>query len=338
MTRGFLLGKFMPPHAGHMLLCETASRLVDELTVLVCWLPDDPIAGPLRLEWMQRLLPGCRVIGHGAAVPQQPDDDPDFWPVWRRIVRDVHPQPIDLLFAGEEYGRRLAEEVGGLFVPLGARCMAADPDGMGGVSASAIRADPWRHWRWLPEPVRAYYAGTICLHGPESTGKSVLSERLAKHFGTIWVPEYGRAHCETYGTDLDEADLLLIGKAQAAMTAASLGWCDRRLIVDTDPLMTAAWCQMMLGRMPEELFRFPKADLYLMMEGDVGWQDDGTRVYGGDDERARFNSICRDVLDRAGVSWISVSGPWDSRFAQAAEAVERLVVPPNAHPALILSS
>ena len=48
--------------------------LVDELTVLVCWLPDDPIAGAVRLAWMQDLLPDCRVLGHGAVVPQAPED------------------------------------------------------------------------------------------------------------------------------------------------------------------------------------------------------------------------------------------------------------------------
>ena len=47
MRHGFVLGKFMPPHLGHVHLCETARQLVDRLTILVCWLPDDPIPGPL---------------------------------------------------------------------------------------------------------------------------------------------------------------------------------------------------------------------------------------------------------------------------------------------------
>ena len=108
MTRGFVLGKFMPPHEGHVLLCDTARRLVDELTILVCWLPDDPIPGPLRLAWMRELFPTCRVIGHDAPVPQQPADHPDFWPIWRGIVKAAHPEPIDRVFAGQDYGMRLA--------------------------------------------------------------------------------------------------------------------------------------------------------------------------------------------------------------------------------------
>lgn len=326
-TRGFLLGKFMPPHAGHQLLVETARRMVDELTILICWLPDDPVPGPLRLRWMRELFPDCRVIGHDAVVPQAPEDSPDFWPVWRAIVQAAHPEPIDLLFAGEDYGLHLAAEVGGRFVPVGARVMGQDEDGLGGVSASAIRADPWAQWRWLPPPVRAHYARTVCLHGVESTGKSVMAERLARHFATVWVPEYGRAHCEAHGVDLAEGDLLLIGRAQQAMIEASLPLCEKRLIVDTDALMTAAWCEMMLGHVPDPLLAWPKADLYLLLEPDVAWIDDGTRIYGTDEARTRFAAACRAVLEGTGVNWVSIGGDWEERFGKAVAAIEERAMP-----------
>jgi NadR type nicotinamide-nucleotide adenylyltransferase len=326
-SRGFLLGKFMPPHAGHMLLCDSARSLVDELTILVCSLPGDPIKGALRLAWMRELMPDCRVIHHDAPVPQGPRDGPDFWPVWGTIVRAAHPEPIDLVFAGQDYGLRLAAELDATFVPIGARVMGQDPDGLGGLGAGAIRADPWAYWRFLPEPVRAHFARTFCLHGVESTGKSMMAERLARHFGTVWTPEYGRAHCEAHGIDLDEEGLLLIGRAQQAMIAASLPWCDRRLIVDTDALMTAAWCEMLLGRAPDALFAYPKADLYLLLEPDVPWVDDGTRCFGTDEARARFAAACRAVLGRAGVRWQSIGGSWDERFTKAAAAIAGVGAP-----------
>jgi HTH-type transcriptional regulator, transcriptional repressor of NAD biosynthesis genes len=321
VTRGFLLGKFMPPHAGHLLLCEAAARLVDELTILVCWLPDDPIPGPLRLAWMRELLPGARVIGHGESVPQAPADSPDFWPVWRRIVAEAHPEPIDLLFAGESYGAELARQVGGTFVPLLTR---TGGDGLSRLSGTAVRADPWAHWCYLPAPVRAYYARTICLHGPESVGKSMLAERLAEHFGTIAVPEYGRHYCETHGLDLTEADLLAIGRAQAALIEAGKRRCDRRLIADTDALMTAAWSAMLFDRVPDALLAAPKADLYLLLEPDVPWADDGTRLFGEAESRARFMAESETMLRRAGVRYERIAGDWDERFARAVAAVEAL--------------
>jgi HTH-type transcriptional repressor of NAD biosynthesis genes len=320
MTRGFLLGKFMPPHAGHVHLCETGRRLVDQLTILVCWLPDDPVPGPLRLAWMRELFPACRVIGHDAIVPQQPGDHPDFWPIWRNIVKAAHPEPIDRLFAGEDYGARLAEELGAAFVPVGPRVHPA-------LSGTAVRADPWGHWRDLPAPVRSHYARTICLHGPESTGKSVLSERLAGHFGTIWTPEYGRVHCETFGFDLDAAGLVTIAEVQQAMIAASLPQCERRLIADTDALTTAAWSLMILGHVPKELVMAPLADLYLLTDIDVPWEDDGTRYFPDDPRRRAFMQACRDVLAQAGATWVEITGSWEDRFAKAVAAIEALGPP-----------
>ena len=331
VKRGFLLGKFMPPHAGHMLLCNSASELVDELTILVCWQEQDPIPGPLRLAWMEELLPRCRMLGFCDPAPQQPADDPNFWETWRAIVRSAHPEPIDLLFAGESYGIRLAAEVGAHFVPLGGRCLGADAEGLGGVSATAVRGDPWGSWRWLPQPVRSYYAQRISLHGPESVGKSMLAERLASHYGTVWVPEYGRAYCEAHGTDLGEDALLHIADVQQSTANGAARWCDRRLFLDTDPLMTAAWCEMMIGRIPDALLERPKADLYLMLEPDLAWVDDGTRLYGDAESRDRFARICRHVLETAGVRWEPVEGTAQDRFDGAVAAVERLAPPGKLH-------
>jgi HTH-type transcriptional repressor of NAD biosynthesis genes len=326
VTRGFLLGKFMPPDAGHIALWDAALRLVDELTILVCSLPNDPIPGPMRLSWVRQLAPTARVIGHDKTVPQAPEESPDFWPIWQRIVRTAHPEPLEFLFAGETYGEELARRIGARFVGLGGRIVAADRLGVGGVSATGIRRDPWAHWRWLPSPVRAFYSQTFCLHGVESTGKSVLAERLAEHFDTIAVAEYGRIHCDIHGTDCTRDDLLLIGRSQHAMIEAAKPWCNRRLITDTDALMTAAWCQMMIGDQPDELLRFPKADLYLLLEPDVPWSNDGTRLYGGA-ERARFHEIAATVLQAARVQVECVHGDWDQRFERAVELIESIAPP-----------
>ena len=150
---GFVLGKFMPPHAGHLLLCDVARRLSERLTILVCWLPGDPVPGPLRLDWMRALHPDCRVLGHDAIVPQAPEDHPDFWRIWRGIVRRAHPEPIATVFASEPYGQRLADE-------LDARFHLVDVDRARiPISATMVRAEPARHWTHLPPPVRAWYAG-----------------------------------------------------------------------------------------------------------------------------------------------------------------------------------
>ena len=36
----------------------------------------------------------------------------------------------------------------------------------------------------------------VVLFGPESTGKTTLSEKLARHYSTVWVPEYAREYLQ----------------------------------------------------------------------------------------------------------------------------------------------
>jgi len=316
----------MPPHAGHVALIRSAAALVDELTVLLCALPDDPIPGKLRLQWMRELFPECRIAYHDDLdAPQEPGDHPHFWQEWTRIVRHHHPEPVDRLFAGESYGAELARHLAAFFVPLGGRVLGADQQGLGGLSATAIRADCWSHWQWLPEPVRAYYSLSVVLHGVESVGKSTLAARLGEHYGTVTVPEYGRAHCEAHGTDCREEDLTLIGLTQQAEIEAARPWCNRLLIADTDALMTAAWSQMMIGFVPDHLICHRKADLYLLLNADVPFVDDGTRVFGEPDARARFDKVARDVLKLTRVPTTVIAGDYDARFEAAVSAIDRLV-------------
>lgn len=165
---------------------------------------------------------------------------------------------------------------------------------------------------------------TICLHGPESVGKSVLAPALAAHFKTVFVPEYGRAYCERHGTTLVHDDLVHIGKAQAAMAMEAAERANRLLILDTDPLMTAVWSDMMLGGRDEWFGSFDAvADLYLLCDIDLPSVDDGTRIYGDAAIRLDFFNRCRDELITRGVKWALISGKGTARTTAALAAIAR---------------
>ncbi|WP_313435673.1 ATP-binding protein [Novosphingobium sp.] len=161
---------------------------------------------------------------------------------------------------------------------------------------------------------------TVCLHGAESTGKSVLAGRL----GYPWVAEYGRTYCERNGTDLTMADLLAIAEGQAEENRKAMAARPPVLLFDTDQLMTAAWAQMLFGEVPDVLMRYPKADHYLLFAPDVPWRDDGTRFFGSGDRRARFAALAEEMLLRAGVPFSRVGGAWEERESQARAAIGRL--------------
>ena len=165
----------------------------------------------------------------------------------------------------------------------------------------------------------------VCFHGAESTGKTALAAELSEQLGAPWVPEYGRTYAEQRGIDFTLSDLLEIARGQdAAMQAAAAG-NPPLLLLDTDPLMTAAWAAMLFGTVPAELLRYPKAERYLLFEADVPWVADGTRFFGNAAERALFAALAEEMLVRAGVRYERIGGTWDEREAAVRAAISALL-------------
>lgn len=167
----------------------------------------------------------------------------------------------------------------------------------------------------------------ICFHGAESTGKSVLAEKLAAELDLPWVPEYGREYAENFGTEFTLTDLLAIADGHEERVRRIEACGAPLAILDTDPLMTAAWAEMLFGAAPPELLSYPKADLYLLFEPDVPWVEDGTRFFGSPADRARFATLAEAMLDRAGVPFQRIGGTWTQREAQVREVLAGLQLP-----------
>ena len=174
---------------------------------------------------------------------------------------------------------------------------------------------------------------TICLHGPESTGKSSMAPRLAKHFDSICIAEFGRTYTETYGTDLTMADLVIIARAHDAKTIAAVAAGNTPVILDTDPLMTAVWAEMLFGKRDPWFDEWNNtADIYLLFDIDLPWEEDGTRFFGTPAKRRKFFDLSRAILDKRGVRWAMVRGDGSKRFLSALAAIERLSADETTHP------
>lgn len=167
----------------------------------------------------------------------------------------------------------------------------------------------------------------ICLHGPESAGKSTLGEALSAHYNCPFVPEYGRAYCEQNGNDISMAELVHIAEVQdafireQAVTPEALS--SGLVITDTDALVTAIWADMMFGRRAPWFKEFTnKADLYLNMANDLPFVPDGQRVYEHQGDRAKFFEQCEIELVVQGVRWIQVGGAGPLRLKAAIAAID----------------
>lgn len=320
MTTGMLLGKFLPPHLGHVYLAEFAHHYVDHLTIVVCSLKREPIPGELRFRWMRELFPFDNVVHLTDELPQEPAEHPDFWRLWREALQRVLPGRPDCVFASEDYGAPLAETLGGTFIPVDKARMVTP------CSGTAVRTDPLANWDFIPRCVRPYFVKRVCVFGPESTGKSTLARRLADHFKTVMVPEYARTFIEMQQGKVAAADMLTIARGQIASEEALARNARGLLICDTDARATCIWSSVLFNNCPtplRELADSRKYDLYLLLDVDVPWVGDIVRYL--PENRRDFFDRCETELRRSGQPYAIIRGDWEQRFDQARRAIEERI-------------
>ncbi len=167
---------------------------------------------------------------------------------------------------------------------------------------------------------------TICVAGAESTGKSWLASKIAAHFGVIAVKEYARAYCATHGNDLTMEQLVHIGQVQdsnirgTVMTSFNAGVFP--VVADTDAIVTSVWARFSGAPLdPWFAGNLFESDLYLVMENDLPWEDDGVRIQTEQRQRDRFRAALTRELDRRKLCWVGIAGIGEKRFERALAAI-----------------
>ncbi|MDB4907735.1 MAG: Transcriptional regulator [Gemmatimonadetes bacterium] len=318
--RGLILGKFLPYHEGHAHLIRSARSQVEALTVLVCSIASEPIPGGARFQWVRQANPDCRVVHVSEEVPQAPEEDPRFWEIWTALI-ERHAGEVDVVFTSESYGDELARRLDAKHVCVDLVRRAIP------VSGTEIRNDPMGQWQYIPRIVRPWYARRVALMGPESTGKTTMAEQLSARFATAWVPEYGREYCATLDARaLRPVDFEAIAWGQATLEDAAAERANRVLICDTELLTTCTWSDIVTHGRPRWLTDAARArhyDLTFLLDCDVPWVDDGTRVLR--DERASHFERLFEELSLAKRGFLVINGSFDQRLQAMTSAITALI-------------
>lgn len=170
----------------------------------------------------------------------------------------------------------------------------------------------------------------VTVTGSECTGKTTLAADLARHFGTIWVPEYARVYLDekagATGRPLDETDVEPIARGQIAAEDRAAAAASRLLVRDTDLVSTTVYARHYYGHCPEwieEAARERRANLYLLCDIDVPWIADPQRDR--PHLRAHMHELFVRALDALGARYLLIRGSWDERRAAAVAAVDRVI-------------
>lgn len=171
----------------------------------------------------------------------------------------------------------------------------------------------------------------IAVTGPESTGKSALAGQLARHYGTVFVPEYARQYVTHLKRKYKPGDILTIAKRQMILEQLQLRKANHLLISDTELLVAKIWCEHAFGFCPEWIIRNLKEqpyDLYLLMNIDLPWEPDPLREH--PHLRTYFFELYRNELLRLGRNFRIVSGTGQERLENAIRIVDECVRSLNA--------
>jgi NadR type nicotinamide-nucleotide adenylyltransferase len=355
LPHGLVIGKFYPPHRGHLHLIRQAAAACEQVSVVVMaarW-ETTPLAD--RVAWLRAAVPGeVTVSGLACDVPVD-YGDASIWAAQVAVMRaalarDRRPA-VDAVFSGEPYGEQLAQW-------FGARHVLVDPgrDAVP-VSASQIRADLAGNWDALIRPARAGLATRVVALGAESTGTTTIAGLLTAHYrerGGTWsrtacVGEFGRdytvikwdaARAAARGRGerepaLDEitwtrGDFDNVAREQTRRENAAASSGSPLVVCDTDALATSVWERRYLGTgdagardgQPWATRELPFHDLYLLTSHEgVPWHDDGLRE-GDLAIRAAMTGWFITALTAAGHSWVLLTGTVDERLRLAIRATD----------------
>ncbi len=171
----------------------------------------------------------------------------------------------------------------------------------------------------------------VVLFGPESTGKTTLSIQLARHYNSVWVPEFARDYLQEKWNNqrktCENHDLIPIAAGQMKLENELAKKADQVLFCDTDLLETKVYSQEYYGGFVDpkldKAAKINAYDLYLLTYIDTPWEADDLR----DRPELRlemFNAFEKALKDHD-KNYILLKGDKTTRLETAITAIDKIL-------------
>lgn len=163
----------------------------------------------------------------------------------------------------------------------------------------------------------------IAIVGPESTGKSLLTEELTAFYDASFAPEFARAFLNGLGRNYDKNDLLYIAKKQQESIQSLQLKAKNYFFSDTEMMVIKIWSEFKYKSVHPWILRELKNqdfDLYLLTDIDLPWEKDELREY--PNHRERLLKLYEKELEKRNWSFIKISGQGKQRTLNAIKAID----------------
>ena len=280
---GLTLGKFAPLHKGHCFLIDTALSEVDELVVLIYTSSVTDIPLNIRSGWIKHLYPQVKVIECWDG-PEGYSSERSFEIEQEEYIKKVTKGlSFTHFYSSESYGKHVSETLGAI-------------------------------------DRRGDHIIKIVFVGAMSTGKSTLTEALAKKYNTTFAPEYGREYWTEHQIDrrIEIDEFNTIAKIHIEKENEALKTADKYLFVDTNAITTYMYCLDYHGHAPDYLTNIAlhnsnRYDLFFLCEDDIPYDDTWDRS--GPQKREVFQQqIIADLKERK-IPYIPLRGNLQQRIS-----------------------
>ncbi|CAL2059576.1 ATP-binding protein [Tenacibaculum sp. 190524A05c] len=171
----------------------------------------------------------------------------------------------------------------------------------------------------------------VVLFGPESTGKTTLSRQLARHYNTVWAPEYAREYLQDKWNNerktCEESDLIPIAIGQMDLENSLAKKADKLLICDTDLLETKVYSEEYYGGFVDPLldeFAIKNTyDIYFLTYIDTPWEEDDLRDR--PEQREEMFNAFKNALEKYNRPYILLKGDKETRLKKATQIIDDLI-------------